>query len=128
FLLVLIVSLGLTQDTYDPLSYSTGTFHGCPARGKGGDPDLNLLKNRDLPPPSYQNYTVSQILSLPHDLPSAKRVHWSSADLDRVSQYERLGVKVQGYIRNEARRGKEDCNCNDPYLSDYHIWLVENPT
>src|SRR4051794_33814660 len=33
---------------------TTGDFHGCPPEGKGGDPVLNRLKNRDLPPAFYK--------------------------------------------------------------------------
>src|SRR2546428_14170141 len=55
---------------YDPRQFSTGVFEGCPQAGEGGDPDLSLLKNRDLPPPSYVPMTVGEVVNgLPGSLP-----------------------------------------------------------
>jgi hypothetical protein len=113
----------------DSTLYTTGLFQGCPPEGSGGDPDLNHLKNRDLPPPDYQPMTVAQIAAyLPlHALEMTRsRRRWSQFALAEAAQWENRGVVVEGYFVRVRQMEPESCNCNDKRRRDYHVWLGEN--
>jgi hypothetical protein len=104
--------------------FNTGDFEGCPATGDGGDPLLNLLKNRDVAPPTVTPYEIGNLIAaLPQDLPTAWRKNWKQADTDRAAVWESKGVVVEGYLIGVAEEGSESCNCNRGDRGDYHLWL-----
>jgi hypothetical protein len=118
----------LAAGDYNPLKYTTGTYHTCNPTGTGGDSYLNTLKNRDIPPDHYSTFTISDIIALP-GLPGAARDHWSDADRTKAMEYESQGATVEGYIVGVRHEGPEACNCGaSSGLRDYHLWLAPNAT
>jgi hypothetical protein len=110
---------------------TTGNFgdEGCPSEGSGNsDHDLNRLKNRDLPPESYEAMTIKTILeNQPAEAVQMRKKHrkdWDPGALDEVRQWEDKGVSVQGHIAAFKREGLEGCNCKSQDHRDYHVWLV----
>src|SRR5438105_12281328 len=59
----------------------SGTFDGCPARGDGGDPQLNLLKNRTDTAP-WSPIAFSEMISWtwPHSVEKHDMASWSQSD------------------------------------------------
>jgi hypothetical protein len=112
----------------DSLRYTTGDFEGCPAEGSGGDSRLNRLKNRDLPPPVCQAFTVDQFVAIHPVLAEGAgpltRARWSSAELEDVAPWENRGITVEGYLVRAKQQEPESCNCKDKRRRDYHLWLV----
>jgi hypothetical protein len=115
----------------DSTIYTTGMFDGCPPEGDGGDRDLNRLKNRDMPPPSYETMSVSQMLT---DRPERAleegrkpRRLWSEAARTEVSEWERKGVSVEGHLLRVKQEGPESCNCHAEDHRDFHLWLGADP-
>ncbi len=135
-LLVILGTLSLAlraQNTpYDPGKFTTGVFRGCPPEGQGGDPDLNDLKNRDLPPASFSPLDFSAVMTqLPQDLPAGKtenRATWSDSDRSRAVVWESQGVSIEGYLLLIRPEGPEACNCGSTTNHDYHMWLAASPT
>ncbi len=128
-------SLQKSKKKYDPTQYSTGKFNeadvegGCPQTGLGSDPDLNALKNRDLPPAKYNNETISDITDkftqlLPRGIHRSK---WSANDLETAASLEEMGMAVEGYILGYTHEGEEACNCKSKVETDYHLWLGIKP-
>lgn len=111
--------------------FTTGDFEGCPPEGDGGDPDLNRLKNRDLPPESYSSKIIEQILadhpSLAEQIGKANRAEWSDEARQEVAERENRGVTVEGYLIKVKQEGQESCNCHRIDRRDYHLWLVSDP-
>ncbi len=137
FLCAPLVSVRAQTTAYDPTKFSTGLFkkgtYACPQTGKGGDPTLNELKNRDLPPPQIDTLTVARVLSqLPQDLPAGKgkknyRSAWSATDAKRAEEFESKGAVIDGYLLEIKSQGKEACNCGSLQFHDYHLWLSAAP-
>src|SRR5262249_54708752 len=111
---------------------TTGAFHGCPPQGRGGGPDLNQLKNRDLPPPSFEPTLIDDMIAyvsptastLP---PSLKRADWPRAALGEGSPWEGVGVLLDGYLLDIKAEGPESCNCGSRTYHDYHLWIASDP-
>ena len=124
FLLFLQTSLISQTCTNDPAQHSTGKFGTCDQSGKGGDPELNRLKNRDLPPNSYKSYTINDIINnIPQDLPTMMRAKWDPAESDDACMYEQQGIVVEGVLLGVKQEGPEACNCRITDQRDYHLWL-----
>ena len=88
--------------SFEPLIYTTGDFEGCPPEGEGGDPLLNLLKNRDIVPPIISPFEIGDLIAtLPQDLPTSRRKNWKQVDTDRAAIWESKGVLVDAH-RSEA--------------------------
>jgi hypothetical protein len=121
-----------TTAEFDPLKFSTGKFHGCAPTGKGGDPYLNSLKNRDVAPPRTLRYKVPALMSvLPHDLPPQEgdRSKWLPWATKAAAQWEKKGVTVEGYLLTDVvPERREKCNCDLPKAEDhdFHLWLANN--
>src|SRR5262245_13946078 len=109
-----------------PLSQPFGT---CPATGKGGDPDLNSLKNRSdaVPADQWQPVTVAAILSLPEPAGTTKYLHnWPKAAAAQVAPYLGAPVRVEAFPIGVKRSGGEATNCNGGASGkddqvDYHL-------
>ncbi len=110
-------------------SRTTGIFNDCPPEGKRGDPDLNRLKNRDVPPTNYKTYTVEEIESqLPQNLPYRKDMkNWRKSQRYLADSLANQGVSVEGYLLKIKQEGKESCNCYSKEMHDFHLWLAANP-
>jgi hypothetical protein len=112
-------------------SFTTGDWEGCPPEGDGGDPALNRLKNRDVPPPSYDPMTVEAILdnhpAAAEAIGRKDRDRWTAAALSQVKEWEQQGVAVEGYLLKIKQEGPESCNCHVQEHRDYHVWLSASP-
>jgi hypothetical protein len=119
------------RNSFNPQQFSTGDFHRCPPTGKGSDPYLNSLKNRDKPPITVKGYTVTRLLNvLPKTLPNRKvsRSKWSPAQRDLAAKWESRAVTVEGYLLHVVQEGSEACNCGSTQFVDHHLWLAAMPT
>jgi hypothetical protein len=109
---------------------TTGDFHGCPAEGDGGDKYLNKLKNRDIPPPSYQDISVREILDnepeAALEMGRKARQHWEQEAIDEVAPMEAKGARIEGYLLRVRKEGPESCNCHSAQYVDHHMWLAAN--
>lgn len=106
-------------------------FQGCPPRGDGGDPQLNLLKNRADSSATYYPVTVEAIDSLPwpRSIERRRRDDWSLAARTQVGQWEGIPVSVEGYFAGAKQEGPESPNCHgaDASFRDWHLWLSAAP-
>lgn len=105
---------------------SSGPFKNCPVDGKGGDIALNELKNRSASPDSASNRSVSAIVNLPdpgvtNRLPRDK---WTKEELSVARNHESQAVAVEGYLIGFKKEGQERCNCGNPRLNDFHLWVA----
>jgi len=106
------------------------TFQGCPPEGDGGDPQLNVLKNR-VDEGSYVPVSFDSIVSLswPREVEGRDRENWSAEDTATIAHYEGIPVMVDGYLTAATESGPESTNChatsND--MVDWHVSLVRNP-
>ncbi|MBI1745236.1 MAG: hypothetical protein HYR55_01450 [Acidobacteria bacterium] len=132
-LLIVLFSMPAWAQDYDPFAYSSGPFHSCPSIGRGGDPDLNVLKNRDLPPPAFDPMIIDDILGYVPPTASTmgrsvKRADWPQEAWDDVTPWESSGVVIDGYLIGIRSEGPESCNCGSRQYHDYHLWVVANST
>ena len=102
----------------------SGSFDGCPAKGDGGDPQLNTLKNR-MDTATWVPIPFSQLEQLPWPKAIERKdmSTWSQADYNTVAQNNGRPVSITGYLANVRREGPES-----PTDRDFHIWLVDHPT
>ncbi len=107
----------------------SGTFDGCPAKGDGGDPQLNTLKNR-MDTATWVPMPFSQLagLSWPKSIERRDLSTWSSSDYAEVAQNNGRPVSITGYLAQARREGPESPNCHSQVDRDFHIWLVDHPT
>lgn len=90
-------------------------LNGCPPEGNGGDPALNLLKNRvdkgNYVPVSFESLTS---LTWPKSVEQHPMQEWSPQNQAFIAQYMGIPVVVEGYIVN-LREGVPDaasCSTN----------------
>jgi hypothetical protein len=117
-------------------SFTTGIFitadgiH-CPPEGQGGDPDLSRLKNRDLPPHSYSDMSVEQIIETvvpaASEMGEKARAKWSAEARAEVAAIESRGIRIEGFLLEFDKRDAESCNCNSHTDVDRHLWLAGQP-
>lgn len=113
----------------------------CGARGRGGDPQLNTLKNRIDWPRNYEFLWVLPSAITEHKSPNfrgAERSDWTGKAADSVSAYEGLPLVVTGYLVDDDRyttasgqgaeqQGPETTNCGAARGDgDIHLWLTPN--
>jgi hypothetical protein len=107
---------------------ASSTFQGCPPQGDGGDPQLNLLKNR-VDDGNYIPVTFDSVINLtwPKTIERKDRAKWSAEDTATVSKYEGIPVMVEGYLFGAKAQGAESTNCHGttPDMVDWHIWLTK---
>jgi hypothetical protein len=107
------------------------TFHGVPPEGTGGDPDLNIQKNRASLPKKLDEYTVDQIIGLRHVILDGQGRHmrssWTAESLKYLSDMESIGAHLTGYLIYAKESGPESCNGKIDSLRDYHIWIGATP-
>jgi hypothetical protein len=103
-------------------------YQGCPAVGDGGDPELNIRKNRTDSAPWYP-VSVASILQLqwPKSVERIDRQRWSAADAAAVARYEGLPIQIEGWLAGAKQEGPESCNCHSADDVDNHLWLVDSP-
>jgi len=117
-----------------PRAYTSGLFEGIPPEGVGGDPEVNVLKNRDQPPKQFTPMTLEAIVALPspndEEIGSLPRSQWPPEARQTVERFEAKGIVVEGYIKKGILVGPTAANAKrrDPAGSDFKLWLVSNPT
>jgi hypothetical protein len=88
-------------------------FNGCPPWGKGGDRDLNLMKNRidkgNYVPVSFDSITA---LTWPKTAERQPMSDWSALNKAFIGQYAGIPVSVEGYLVNFRESSSEAANCN----------------
>jgi hypothetical protein len=106
----------------------SSTFNGCPPEGKGGDPILNRLKNREDIAAKWFPVSFETILDLPwpRSVDKKSRLGWKDAARKQVARYEGTPVSVVGYLVKARLEKKEACNCESPEdnMHDIHVWLT----
>jgi hypothetical protein len=110
---------------------ASGSFAGCPAHGSGGDPQVNVLKNRSTAPASANPITVAGMKELP-GLPAgspAMRANWPASARAIIEPHEGQGVVFTGYILQVARETGEPSNCGStlPRDEDVELFLAQRP-
>ena len=102
----------------------------CPIEGRGGDPELNRLKNRTATSSQYASMTIAQLASLPmpRGVSRRHRSKWPSSTLAIVSPLEKKAVTVEGRLVGVSLSGPEACNCKDKDERDFHLWLAPPET
>jgi hypothetical protein len=117
-------------------SYVSGAYRGIPPEGVGGrDPELNLLKNRDLPPKGgkYESMTIADMIALrparADETLDKSRRDWSTEARNEIGAWENKGVQVEGYIRRATIQGPSAAYAMKRGLefSPVHLYLVSEP-
>lgn len=105
------------------------TFQGCPSSGDGGDPQLNIRKNRTDSAPWYP-VSIASLLSLgwPTSIERQPRAGWPSGDAAEVARYEGIPIQVEGWLAGAKQQGPESCNCHSVNDVDNHLWVVDSPS
>jgi hypothetical protein len=109
---------------------SSNILDGCPPEGKGGDPQLNLLKNRT-DRGDYANVSFDALTTLtwPKNVERLSMDRWPEPSRNFIAQYAGTPISVEGYIVNlrEGAPDTADCNwANSAYL-DWHLSFTGGP-
>lgn len=111
-----------------PAQPTTGDFNGCPPEGEGGDPALNILKNRDVAPTSFEDMTLTDFIqNKPADAIAMGKRHrdkWTPDAIAEVKDLEDKGVRVEGRFIAIRTQGPESCNCGSDTDVDIHMWIA----
>jgi hypothetical protein len=103
-------------------------FDGIPPEGIGGDPLLNLQKNRTALPEKFEQYSIPQIIAIPsqrlEEMGEKQRRNWSDEANKYAAKWENKGVMVEGYLIDAKRMGRESANGQSDVHRDMHLWLV----
>lgn len=86
----------------------------CPPKGTGGDPDLNLRKNRIDIPKKYRRIAFNSILGLQHIKPYAEkdRAELTAAQKAEIARWEGIPVAIEGFIK----LGRKDTIVNPNFI------------
>lgn len=102
------------------------TFNDCPSNGDGGDPKLNVRKNRT-DAGDWIPLSVDSILRLdwPQGVERKDHSNWTKQEKAEVARFEGIAVQVEGFLAGLKVEGEESCNCHSKRpVVDYHMWLV----
>jgi hypothetical protein len=106
---------------------ASAPFDGCQPEGTGGDEQLNMLKNRNAEPPSYEPRGIADLLAIRPDAlmkyVNHERSSWSDEALAEAQSMESKGVSIEGYFLIAKQSGPESCNCKREDLRDWHVWI-----
>jgi hypothetical protein len=112
-------------------SVATGDFDGCPTSGLGGDPSLNVQKNRSGRPTQVTNaVSVVGLKGLP-TVPSSDgnvRDRWSSDLRATIENQEEYSAYFTGYVIKAKAEGKEACNCELTAARDHDVHVYVSDT
>jgi hypothetical protein len=110
-----------------PVSF---TLDGCPPEGRGGDAELNLLKNRS-DPGDYTIVSFDSLTSLtwPKNIERHPMDQWPDSSRKYVAQYEGTPIAVEGYIigLREGQPEAADCSWTSSGYLDWHLSFTKNP-
>ncbi len=100
---------------------------GVPPEGIGGDPYLNIQKNRMSLPKKFEEYSVEQMIGLRHIILDGQgrqlRKNWTLEASRYLESMESIGARLTGYLIYAKESGPESCNGHSDSLRDYHIWI-----
>jgi hypothetical protein len=106
------------------------TLDGCPPEGKGGDAELNLLKNRT-DPGDYAIVSFDSLTTLtwPKNVERLAMPQWPESSRTFIEQYAGTPISVEGYIvgLREGPPDPADCNWNSSSYLDWHMSFTQNP-
>ena len=128
-LATLVLTTGIAGS--QPTAVATANFDGCPTQGSGGgDPDLNMQKNRSATASGGSPITVAQMDKLP-TVPSSDgntRADWPEDLYDAIAVQEQRAVVLTGYILHAKAEGKESCNCELTAARDHdvHVYVGDD--
>ena len=88
-------------------------FGGCPPEGRGGDVELNLLKNR-VDKGAYVPVSFDSLLSLtwPKSAEQRPMSQWTPSGRAFITQYLGVPIVVEGYIEALREDVADPSNCN----------------
>lgn len=113
-------------DKQRPASY---ILDGCPPEGRGGDPSLNVLKNRS-DPGDYAAVAFDTLTALtwPKNIERLPMAQWPQSSREFVAQYAGTPISVEGYIvgLREGQPDSANCNWTNSGYLDWHISFVKN--
>jgi hypothetical protein len=111
------------------MPFVSGSFEGCPPIGDGGDPLLNILKNRDRAPELVFPVLIQQLI---YDQTPAllqldvSREKWSATALRAVAAREVFGVVLEAYVTNVQPTSRDSSNCHSDDRN-LHVYLGISP-
>jgi hypothetical protein len=127
-LAVLAVLVFITSAPAQTVGHTTGRFHGCKPEGTGGDGYLNQLKNRDIPPDTYDDMTLANVIAEKpaHAMAMEKRDRdtWEEDARAEIAPWEAKGARVIGRLIALRTQGPEACNCKSTRYADIHLWIA----
>lgn len=101
----------------------------CPSEGCGGDPKLNVKKNRTkLPAEPIEEFTYEDFMHLEEERPTVWQSGQNRTDVEELG--EDTPVALMGYMIGAHPGSPETCNCKLRGLeeNDFHINIVERAT
>lgn len=103
---------------------------GCPPQGRGGDAELNLLKNRT-DPGDYIIVSFDSLTSLtwPKNIERLPMGQWPDSSRKYIAQYAGTPITVEGYIGGlrEGQPDSSNCNWTSSGYLDWHLTFTKNP-
>ncbi len=113
-------------DKQPPASF---VLDGCPPEGRGGDPQLNLLKNRT-DPGDYTSISFDTLtmLTWPKNIERMPMASWPDTSRNFIAQYEGIPIEVEGYIvgMREGTPDSADCSWTNGSYLDWHLSFTQN--
>jgi hypothetical protein len=128
--IILMLATCWTQSALCSDTPPGGVFHGCPVKGNSGDLLLNALKNRTAQASSPTDITIDDILGLasPTVVTPVVRSKWTPKNRQLAAAQEGRSVVLTGFLLSVRQQGPERCNCGDPEVGDFHIWIAPEAT
>lgn len=103
---------------------------GCPPEGRGGDSELNILKNRsDRGAYAQISFDTLTMLTWPKNVENVPMSQWPESSRDFIGRFAGTPVRVDGYIVG-LREGTPDpaiCNWTNGGYLDWHLSFAQNP-
>lgn len=102
----------------------------CPPAGIGGDPALNVQKNRTTASGNLRDVSFDDVLGLNAKAVNKKlRSNWTRAEQQSVEAVENGDrLQVTGILVDAKLSPAETCNCSspEPASRDFHIWIARD--
>jgi hypothetical protein len=122
--------VGDLPDLPDKPTPSSYALDGCPPEGKGGDPQLNFLKNR-ADAGNYMPVSFDSLMALtwPKNLERQPMDQWPDSGRMFIQQYAGTPISVEGYIATirEGTPDPADCSWTSSSYLDWHLAFTQNP-
>lgn len=121
-----LVGMSLVAEAQDPCPNNIRSIGDCPDTGcgRGGDAELNKMKNRTSNASNAQDRTPGQIRAMRQPRP------WPTGqDRSSLASQENTAVVLRGYLHGARQSGSETTNCGLPRgeNNDWHLDIVSRP-